>query len=218
MKLPLDGKAVFVSGGSAGVCRLQTEVLISLGANACIVGRSAEYTERAADEIRRDCQRKGMVRKIVLYSGVDVREIQQVRRVVNQAMYEFGTIDIVISGAASAYLQDYNHISSDNWNTLETIDNDGCTNLVVAFGECGFHGRFIRMDCTLHRYGIPFKRNLKVNHYMRNLKNIEHFNFGNSNEILQQTLSPYITRVAIPTNEKNVLPGYEVNTRLYSSI
>jgi peroxisomal 2,4-dienoyl-CoA reductase len=36
------GKVVFVTGGAGTICRVQTEALVLLGADACILGRNVE--------------------------------------------------------------------------------------------------------------------------------------------------------------------------------
>lgn len=61
----------FVTGGAGDICSAQTKALVRLGANACILGRSIEKTERAAVEIA--AVRKGA--RVLGLGGVDVRNV-----------------------------------------------------------------------------------------------------------------------------------------------
>jgi peroxisomal 2,4-dienoyl-CoA reductase len=62
---------VFVTGGAGTICSAQTRALVHLGANACIIGRNVEKTEKAAMDISK--VRKGA--KIIGIGGVDVRKV-----------------------------------------------------------------------------------------------------------------------------------------------
>jgi peroxisomal 2,4-dienoyl-CoA reductase len=67
----LDGRVVFVTGGAGSICSMQTRALVRLGANACIIGRSVEKTEKAAKEIA--AVREGA--KVIGIGGCDVRKV-----------------------------------------------------------------------------------------------------------------------------------------------
>lgn len=68
-----DGKVVFVTGGAGTICSVQTKALVCLGANACIIGRNVEKTERMAKEIA--AVRKGA--KVLGIGAVDVRKVRE---------------------------------------------------------------------------------------------------------------------------------------------
>lgn len=68
-----DGKVVFVTGGAGTICSVQTKALVYLGANACIIGRNVEKTERVAKEIA--AVRKGA--KVLGIGAVDVRKVRE---------------------------------------------------------------------------------------------------------------------------------------------
>lgn len=65
-------RVVFVTGGAGSICSAQTRALVHLGANACIIGRSVEKTEKAAQEIAK--VRQGA--KVLGIGGVDVRSVR----------------------------------------------------------------------------------------------------------------------------------------------
>lgn len=61
-----------MTGGAGSICSAQTRALVHLGANACIIGRNAAKTEKAAREIAQ--VRKGS--KVIGIGGVDVRDVR----------------------------------------------------------------------------------------------------------------------------------------------
>lgn len=67
----LDDRVVFVTGGAGSICSVQTKAMVYLGANACIIGRNVEKTERIAKEIA--SVRKGA--KVIGIGAVDVRSV-----------------------------------------------------------------------------------------------------------------------------------------------
>jgi NAD(P)-dependent dehydrogenase (short-subunit alcohol dehydrogenase family) len=70
-----DGRVVFVTGGAGTICSGQTRALVHLGADACIIGRNVEKTEKAARDIAQ--VRQGA--KVVGIGGVDVRSVCNAR-------------------------------------------------------------------------------------------------------------------------------------------
>lgn len=150
-----DGKVAFVTGGAGTICRVQTEALILLGANAVIIGRNVEKTEAAAKEMAQ--LRPGA--KVLGIGGVDVREVQSIAKAVERSVAELGRIDYVIAGAAGNFISDFNHLSSNAFKSVISIDLLGSYNTVKAtFDQLKKNkGSIIFVSATLHYYGIPFQ-------------------------------------------------------------
>lgn len=85
-------KVVFCTGGSGAICSGQVKALVSLGANACIVGRNRERAEKAAVEI--SSIRPGSV--VVAVGDVDVRNAEKVQEAVKTCVARLGGIDFVM--------------------------------------------------------------------------------------------------------------------------
>ncbi|EGV61292.1 peroxisomal 2 4-dienoyl-CoA reductase sps19 [Yamadazyma tenuis] len=149
------GKVVFVTGGAGTICRGQTEAMVLLGANAAIVGRNVEKTEKAAREIEQ--LRSGA--KVVACSGTDVRDVHSLAKAVEKTVQELGRIDFVIAGAAGNFLSDFNHLSSNAFKTVVSIDLLGSYNTAKACFEQlrKNKGSILFVSATLHYYGIPFQ-------------------------------------------------------------
>lgn len=149
------GKVVFVTGGAGTICRVQTEALILLGANAAIIGRNPEKTAKAAQELQ--ALRPGA--KVIGIGNVDVREVQQLAQASERTVKELGRIDFVIAGAAGNFISDFNHLSANAFKSVILIDLLGSYNTVKATFEQlkKNKGAILFVSATLHYYGVPFQ-------------------------------------------------------------
>lgn len=148
-------KVVFVTGGAGTICRVQTEALVLLGANAAIIGRNPEKTEAAAAEIA--SLRPGA--RVLGLGNVDVREVTQLADAAAKTVAELGRIDFVIAGAAGNFIADFNHLSSNAFKLVVSIDLLGSFNTVKAtYDQLRKNkGAILFVSATLHYYGVPFQ-------------------------------------------------------------
>lgn len=149
------GKVAFVTGGAGTICRVQTEALVLLGADAVILGRNVAKTEKAAKEIA--ALRPGA--KVLGLGNVDVRDVHNIAKAVDETVKQLGRIDFVIAGAAGNFLADFNHLSSNAFKSVVSIDLLGSFNTVKAcFDQLRKNkGAVIFVSATLHYYGVPFQ-------------------------------------------------------------
>ncbi|CAI5758947.1 unnamed protein product [Candida verbasci] len=149
------GKVVFITGGAGSICSVQAEALVLLGADAAIVGRSKEKTDKAAKDIA--TLRSGA--KVLSLPEIDVRSVQSLKKAVDKTVEELGRIDFVIAGAAGNFLADFNHLSSNAFKSVVDIDLLGSFNTVKACFEQlrKNKGSIIFVSATLHYYGVPFQ-------------------------------------------------------------
>ena len=85
-------KVVFCTGGAGTICSAQVRALVHLGADACIVGRNVEKTERAAKNV-------AMVRpgaKVIGIGAVDVRKLDSLNDAVERCIKELGGLDFAM--------------------------------------------------------------------------------------------------------------------------
>ncbi|KAG5368917.1 Peroxisomal 2,4-dienoyl-CoA reductase SPS19 [Yarrowia sp. C11] len=154
------GKVVFVTGGAGTICRVQTEAMILLGADAAIIGRRPEVTEKAAKEMAE--LRPGA--KVIGVGNTDVREVKSLVAAAERTVKELGRIDYLICGAAGNFLSDFNHLSSNAFKSVISIDLLGSYNTVKAcFPELRKNkGSILFVSATLHYYGIPFQTHVSA--------------------------------------------------------
>jgi len=88
--LDLTGKVAIVTGGTAGVGRGITMRLLEVGAKVVICAR------HAPDELPK------VGDKEAVYIAADVREVEQVKAVVQKAKSEFGCLDILVNNAGGS--------------------------------------------------------------------------------------------------------------------
>src|SRR5437016_1772703 len=114
---PLTGRVAIVTGGGTGIGEASTRLLASVGADVLISSRKQENLERVAKEVSTDTGRR-----IVPVRG-DVREESSCRAIVDQAIAEFGRVDILINNAGGSYMFPFLETSVDRF------DNNMALNL-----------------------------------------------------------------------------------------
>lgn len=83
---------MFCTGGAGTLCSAQVRALVHLGANACIIGRNVEKTEKMAKDIA--TARSGA--KVIGIGAVDVRSPESLDKAAARCAEELGGIDFVM--------------------------------------------------------------------------------------------------------------------------
>ncbi|RFU25652.1 hypothetical protein B7463_g10678, partial [Scytalidium lignicola] len=163
-----DHKVVFCTGGGGSICSAQVRAMVHLGANACILGRNAEKTERMAKSIA--TARKGA--RVIGIGAVDVRKIESVEKAVEQCVKELGGIDFVIAGAAGNFISPISGLSANAFKSVVDIDLLGSYNTLKATlpylqisaerfppdpQNPSTGGRIIFISATFHYTGMPLQ-------------------------------------------------------------
>jgi NADP-dependent 3-hydroxy acid dehydrogenase YdfG len=119
----LDNKVAVVTGGSSGIGRATCVALAAEGATVCVVGRK----QSAIDEV---------VAQITAFGGramgraIDVRDAAQMASLMDDAVREYGRVDIMVNNAGVSYPGGITNGSVDQWR--EIID----TNLLGMLIGC----------------------------------------------------------------------------------
>ncbi|RPA75813.1 NAD(P)-binding protein [Ascobolus immersus RN42] len=150
-----DGKVVFCTGGAGDICSGQVEALVSLGANAVILGRRQEATQKRASEIA--AIRPGA--QVLGLGGIDVRSVQALEGAVATTIEKLGRIDFVICGAAGNFLSTVENLSANAFKSVIDIDLLGSYNTVKAtLAEVKKRkGRYLFVSATMHYTGMPYQ-------------------------------------------------------------
>jgi NAD(P)-dependent dehydrogenase (short-subunit alcohol dehydrogenase family) len=101
MELGLQGKVALVTGASRGIGRATALELAREGCDIVAAARTAEQLAELADEVRRKYNRR------VTTDAADLRDSENVRRLVDAAASEFGRIDIVVNNAGATKRGDF---------------------------------------------------------------------------------------------------------------
>ncbi len=120
----LEGKTAIVTGSARGIGKAIALKLASEGANIVIndiVGQEA--AEQTAEEIR-----KLGVKAIVTYG--DVRNIDDVKAMVDRAVEEFQTVDILVNNAGITRDNLMLRMSEEDWDMVLDINLKGAFNCI----------------------------------------------------------------------------------------
>ncbi|KAF2456426.1 putative peroxisomal 2,4-dienoyl-CoA reductase SPS19 [Lineolata rhizophorae] len=164
-------KVVFCTGGAGTICSAQVRALVHLGADACIIGRNVEKTEKAATDIAT----ARPAAKVIGIGAVDVRRPDDLATAADRCAKELGGIDFVIAGAAGNFLAPMNQLSPNAFKSVMDIDVLGSYNTVKATlpylvesaakhrtsgnapSPNGTGGRILFVSATLHYAGTPMQ-------------------------------------------------------------
>ena len=122
---PFDftGHHVFVAGGSSGINLGIAQAFARAGARLSVISRSAERVERAAAGLRE-------LGNDALGIATDVRQPQAVELAFTKAVEKFGSIDVLVSGAAGNFLAKALDMSPNAFKTVVDIDLLGSFNVL----------------------------------------------------------------------------------------
>jgi len=108
MDLGLSQKVALVTAASRGIGKGIAEVLAEEGADLAICARGESDLTSCAEELRRHGGR-------VLAVKADVTEAEDVQRVVDACINEFGRIDVLVNNAGDAWIGHGIDTSDEDW-------------------------------------------------------------------------------------------------------
>lgn len=124
----MKNKVAIVTGGSNGIGKGIAKKYAELGANVVITGRNEERLNQAKKEIE---QFEGQVITVVM----DVRNPEDVQRMVSETDQTFGQIDILVNNAAGNFICDAEDLSINGWNAVINIVLNGTFYCSQAVGK-----------------------------------------------------------------------------------
>ncbi len=100
-----SGKRAIVTGGGSGIGKVIATMLTAAGARVAITGRKRDRLEAAAIDIGADCH----------IIPADLREPDQAKAMVAEAVSQFGGLDILINNAGRGWHAPLRTMSADVW-------------------------------------------------------------------------------------------------------
>jgi NAD(P)-dependent dehydrogenase (short-subunit alcohol dehydrogenase family) len=139
----LKGKVSIVTGGAAGIGKGISAAFAAEGAKVAIVNRRASLGEEVAKSIRD----QGFEAKAF---PADVSKEEQVTKMVEDVVGEWGKIDILVNNAAVIHNCKLVDLKLDDWNRVLTINLTGymlcCREVAKAMIEQGTGGRIVNLS------------------------------------------------------------------------
>jgi NAD(P)-dependent dehydrogenase (short-subunit alcohol dehydrogenase family) len=109
MDLELKGKTALVTGGSKGIGRAVARALAAEGVRVLICARDREALARTAGQIQRETGTE------LKTCAVDLGELADIKRLVGEAITQFGRLDILVNNAGAIKRGDFLTMPDDEW-------------------------------------------------------------------------------------------------------
>lgn len=140
---PLSGRTAIVTGASSGIGRAIAEELGAAGAHVFLSGRTASAMEQSKKAIEEAGGRASVI-------VADVRDVAQVRALVDGAVEATGRLDVMINNAGLSYPASIIDGDAEEWRSmLETNVLAllvGCQSAVKAMRACGAEGHIVNIS------------------------------------------------------------------------
>ncbi|MBX0313443.1 SDR family NAD(P)-dependent oxidoreductase [Planococcus glaciei] len=107
----LENKTVVVTGGSKGIGKDIALTFAKLNANVVISGRNKDVLQETLEELQ------SFNKRCTAVSG-DLSDIQEVRRLIDTAAEEFGTIDVLVNNAGVNIAKPAMEVTEEDWDTV----------------------------------------------------------------------------------------------------
>jgi citronellol/citronellal dehydrogenase len=111
------GRVALITGGGTGIGRATALELAGTGARVIICGRRPQPLRAATEEIEAaggEC----------LAAPADIREPEQVQRVVDAGLERFGAIDVLVNNAGGQFTAPAEEISDNGWRAVHRLAVD----------------------------------------------------------------------------------------------
>ena len=125
----LKNKVILVTGGGSGLGKSMVEYFVELGANVIITSRRKELLDEVAKKINAEHESE------VFPVPCDVRNIDEVEKVVDEAYKKFGKVDCLINNAAGNFISPTERLSTRAFDAIIDIVLKGTINFTLTLGK-----------------------------------------------------------------------------------
>lgn len=125
----LIDKTIVVTGGGTGLGKAMSTYFLELGANVVIASRKQEVLDKTAKELMEKTGGR------VLAIACDVREINEIERLLSQTIEVFGRADGLVNNAAGNFISPTERLSANAFSSVIDIVLKGTVNSTLTFGK-----------------------------------------------------------------------------------
>lgn len=125
----IEGKIALITGGGAGLGAQMATALAEAGADVALAARKLERCEAAADKIRAETGVKTMALRC------DVADPEEVNRMVDSVLGEFGRIDILINNSGTNWGAPAENYPLKGWKKVIDVNLSGTFFCCQAVGR-----------------------------------------------------------------------------------
>jgi NADP-dependent 3-hydroxy acid dehydrogenase YdfG len=139
----LTGKTAVVTGASSGIGRAIAEKLGAAGAHVFLAGRTRNSMEESKQRIEKNGGKATV-------AEIDVRDVKQVQKLVQQAMNDTKRLDIMVNNAGLSYPSKIADADPSEWQAM--VDTNivgllaGCQAAVRAMRQCKAEGHIVNIS------------------------------------------------------------------------
>lgn len=125
MKENIAGKVIVITGASSGLGEATAKHLSALGATVVLGARRADRIEKLANEITSNGGK-------ALAVAADVTQLDEVKKLVDSAVEQFGRVDVILNNAGIMPLSPMDRLNVEEWNKMIDVNIKGVLNGVAA--------------------------------------------------------------------------------------
>lgn len=126
--MSLKDKVVVITGGTSGIGLATAKKFLAEGAKVMIAGTREEKAKKVAEEI-------GTIGQNILYTAVDVSDYKSVENMINKAVDEFGTVDILFNNAGITLSKPLLDQTEEDYLRVIGVNQHGVFNGIHIFGK-----------------------------------------------------------------------------------
>ena len=130
-----QGNTIVITGGGTGLGRAMATYFLQLGARVVIASRKMDVLQAAAREMM--AQTGGEVLPV----ACDIRDIDQVDKMLSMSLEHFGKVDALVNNAAGNFISPTERLSANAFSTIIDIVLKGTVNCTLAFGKHWIAGK-----------------------------------------------------------------------------
>ncbi|WP_077325881.1 2,4-dienoyl-CoA reductase [Virgibacillus siamensis] len=142
----MNNKTVIVTGSTSGMGKYMAQKFAAEGANVVLTGRNSERLKETKDEL--ESSSTGSLFTV----SMDVRNPEDVERMVEETVQQYGRIDFLVNNAAGNFIAPAEKLSINGWNSVIDIVLNGtfyCSREVGNYWiEHEIEGSIINMVAT----------------------------------------------------------------------
>lgn len=125
----MEGKNIIVTGGGTGLGRAMSKYLLELGAQVVITSRKLEVLKETARELEEETGGQ------VLPLACDVRENDQIEKVIQETEARWGRVHGLLNNAAGNFISPTERLSHRAFNIILDIVLKGTAQFTLAMGK-----------------------------------------------------------------------------------
>lgn len=112
----LEGRVVLVTGGATGIGAAVVEGFAAQRAQVVFL----DIMDDAAEELNRKLEKSGLGR--AAFFRCDLTRIEQLRKVAEQVLSQFGTVDVLVNNAANDARHSIGEVTSQSWDEMMAVN------------------------------------------------------------------------------------------------